>query len=177
MKVSGFGSHEGLCVWIISSFSSGFILIFPAAKQQPWGRVFVPGPGVRASFGSCRARGQRPTLLARPPFPAQAWVHMHGRRPPPPFTMRTSVLRHRPRDVAAWCPKARVCLRGEHRGLLLAILETQTKHLLGRPLSYSLSEGQEACSRIVGRRGFPLQALVPPSENRNSDACPAAGNR
>lgn len=56
-----------------------------------------------------------------------------------------------------------MCLRGEHRGLLLAIVETQTKHLLGRPLSYSLSEGREACSRIVGRRGFPLQALVPPS--------------
>lgn len=34
-----------------------------------------------------------------------------------------------------------MCLQGEHRGLLLAILEMQTKHLLSHMLSYNLPGG------------------------------------
>lgn len=72
--------------------------------------------------------------------------------PLPPHTMRTSVLGHRPQDVTAWCPGACMCLRGEHRGLLLVILEMQSKHLLSRALSYNLLEVQLSLAGQVGER-------------------------
>lgn len=71
----------------------------------------------------------------------------------PPLTMRTSVPRHHPQDVAVWCPGACMCLPGEHRGLLL-ILKMQTKHLLSH-MSYSLpgavtnGAGRGVVARIV----------------------------
>lgn len=148
---------KGSCVGSFNYLYQDFSLHFLHPSRSPWGGVFTPGKGVNVSFvGRCRLRGGRHTSCARPAFPSPglavlAWTAfleprrrrpgacptaffvdalLCGESPLPSLTMRTSVLGHHPQDGAAWWPGAYMCLRGEHRALLLMILEMQSKHLL-----------------------------------------------
>lgn len=138
-------------------FHQDFSLHFVEPSPSLWDGVFAPGSDVHASFGA-QIRGGRHTSCARSssPSPDLALVDrvlgtrtvswclprrlpdalLCGESLGPPLTMGTSVPRLHPQDVAAWCPGACMCLRGEHRGLLLSILKMQSKHLLRLMLSY-----------------------------------------
>ena len=90
---------------------------------------------VPVSYGGCRVRGRGHThplfqaLLLQPRLECTCMDSVPGTQaasrcllqnpsnapllresPLPPFTMETSVLRHCPKDVAAWCPGACMCL-------------------------------------------------------------------
>lgn len=137
-------------------------------RTRQWCQCFL--------WGRCRIRGGRRTSCARPAFPSPglavlAWTAfleprrrrpgacptafptdalLCGESPLPSLTMRTSVLGHHPQDVAAWWPGAYMCLRGEHRALLLMILEMQSKHLLSHMYLTTDTEVQLSLTGPVG---------------------------
>lgn len=58
-------------LWVVESFSSGFLFIFPVAKQQPLGQRPCTRHGVPVSFGGA----EREDVLCRAPRPSPGLLY------------------------------------------------------------------------------------------------------